>query len=94
MIINFLKREVKLVGVRPLSKHYYNLYSKELKELRLKFKLGLLPPFYADNPKTLNEIMLSEKNYLEAYEKNPFKTDFKYFFKIILNILLRRARSS
>jgi lipopolysaccharide/colanic/teichoic acid biosynthesis glycosyltransferase len=94
MIINYLKREIKLVGVRPLSNQYYSLYSQELKELRSKFKPGLLPPFYADNPKTLDEIMESEKVYLEAYEKNPFKTDFKYFFKIILNIILRRARSS
>jgi lipopolysaccharide/colanic/teichoic acid biosynthesis glycosyltransferase len=94
MIFNFLKGEIKFVGVRPLSKQYYNLYSQELKELRLKIKPGLLPPFYADNPKTIEEIMESEKKYLEAYEKNPFKTDFKYFFKIILNIILRKARSS
>lgn len=94
MIINFIKGDIKLVGVRPLSKHYYSLYSEPLKALRLKFKPGLLPPFYADMPRTLDEIMESEKRYLTAYEKNPFKTDFKYFFKILRNIILRRARSS
>jgi lipopolysaccharide/colanic/teichoic acid biosynthesis glycosyltransferase len=94
MVINYLKGEIKLVGVRPLSEHYYSLYSESMKELRLKFKPGLLPPFYADMPKTLDEIMKSEKSYLISYEKNPFKTDFKYFFKITGNILLRKARSS
>jgi lipopolysaccharide/colanic/teichoic acid biosynthesis glycosyltransferase len=94
MIINLLKGDIKLVGVRPLSKQYYNLYSDSLKELRLKSKPGLLPPFYADMPKTLNEIMESEKAYLEAYIKKPFRTDFKYFFKIVSNIILRKARSS
>ena len=94
MIFNFLKGDIKMVGVRPLSGQYYGLYSEELKALRLKFKPGLLPPYYADIPKTLDEIMESEKKYLEAYGKNPFKTDFRYFFKIILNIILRKARSS
>lgn len=94
MIFNFLKGEIKLVGVRPLSKQYYNLYTEDLKKLRLKFKPGLLPPFYADLPKSLEEIMESEKKYLEAYKKNPLKTDFKYFFKIVCNIILRKARSS
>ncbi len=94
MIINLFKGDIKLVGVRPLSKQYYSLYSNDLRELRLKFKPGLLPPFYADLPKSFDEIMESEKSYLEAYEKNPFKTDFKYFIKIILNIILRKARSS
>jgi len=94
MFFNLLKGDLKLVGVRPLSKHYFDLYSDEMKALRLKFKPGLLPPFYADIPKTFEEIMKSEKAYLEAYQKNPFKTDFKYFFKILRNILLNKARSS
>jgi lipopolysaccharide/colanic/teichoic acid biosynthesis glycosyltransferase len=94
MIVNLLKGDIKFVGVRPLSKQYYELYPDYLKELRLKFKPGLLPPFYADMPKTLDEILESEKTYLEAYEKNPFRTDLKYFFKIIGNIILRKARSS
>ncbi|MBI5403524.1 MAG: sugar transferase [Ignavibacteriae bacterium] len=94
MLVNLLKGDLKLVGVRPLSKHYFDLYSQELKELRLKFKPGLLPPFYADIPKTFEEIMKSEKEYLEAYRKNPIKTDFKYFFKILRNIILNKARSS
>ena len=32
MLINLLKGDMKLVGVRPLSKHYYDLYTDELKE--------------------------------------------------------------
>jgi hypothetical protein len=44
-------------------------------------------------PQTFEEIMSSEMKYLEAYEKNPFKTDFRYFFMALFNILLRKARS-
>lgn len=93
MFINVMKGEMKLVGVRPLSRHYFNLYSDELKEKRLKFKPGLVPPFYVDMPKTLEEIMASEMRYLEAYEKHPLLTDWRYFWMALYNIFIKRARS-
>ena len=89
MFINILKGDLKLVGVRPLSEHYFNLYTDELKQMRIKTKPGLIPPFYVDLPETLEEIMESEKKYLEQYFKNPFITDFKYFFIAGYNILFR-----
>lgn len=93
MIINWLKGDLKLVGVRPLSPHYLGLYKKDLVERRQKVKPGLVPPFYVDLPQTLDEIMASEEKYLEKYEKHPFKTDVEYFFKGWYNILIKRARS-
>ncbi len=93
MLINFFRGDLKIVGVRPLSQHYFNLYSKELQEKRIKTKPGLIPPFYVDNPKTLEEIMASEMKYLEAYEKHPILTDIKYFFNAFYNILFKRLRS-
>ena len=66
-----------------------------MQEKRVKFKPGLLPPFYADMPQTLEEIQKSEMNYLEACEtKGVFKTDFKYFIMILKNILVKNARSA
>ncbi len=94
MFINFFKGDLKLVGVRPLSKHYLSLYDDELKEMRLKHKPGLLPPFYADLPKTLEEIIESEKRYLREFDKYGFMTDVKYLFKALNNILIKRARSN
>lgn len=94
MIFNLLKGDMKLVGVRPLSRQYFNLYTDDLKEKRLKIKPGLIPPFYADMPKTLDEIMASESRYIDAYLKNPLWTDFRYFFNAVWNIVFRRARSN
>lgn len=94
MLINVFKGEMKIVGVRPLSKHYFDLYTKELQEKRIKFKPGLIPPFYADMPVTLEEIMESEMRYLVAYEKNPIKTDVRYFFTAFHNIIFKKARSN
>lgn len=94
MIINLIKGDLKLVGVRPLSKHYMSLYTDELKQKRIKVKPGLIPPFYADMPKTIEEIMDSENRYIDAYLKSPLKTDITYFFKALNNILFKKARSS
>ena len=94
MIINWIKGDLKLVGLRPLSKHYLNLYNKDFKEKRMKCKPGLIPPFYSDLPKTLDEIIESERKYLEAYKEHPVATDVKYFVKCINNIFLKGARSA
>ena len=93
-IWNLIKGEVKLVGVRPLSPQYLSLYDKDLQELRATVKPGLLPPFYADMPKTLEEIMESERRYLKQYKLHPIKTNFRYFFRILKNIMFLRKRSA
>lgn len=93
MFINLLKGDVKFVGVRPLSQHYFSLYPKEFQKFRIKFKPGILPPYYVDMPETIEEIVESERRYLLEYQKNPLKTDLKYFFKALVNIVCRGKRS-
>ena len=95
MFINFFKGQMKLVGVRPLSRHYFSLYTPEMQELRVKVKPGLLPPFYyeQESPKTVEEVQASERRYIEAYLRAPFRTDWKYFWGSVGNILFRRKRS-
>ncbi|PWG05473.1 sugar transferase [Polaribacter aquimarinus] len=94
MIINILKGDMKLVGVRPLSAHFFSLYDENLQDLRTQFKPGFIPPFYADLPKTMEEIMASEKKYLEAYSKSPLKTDLRYIYMSFKNVLFKGARSN
>ncbi len=94
MLINLIKGELKLVGIRPLSFHYLSLYDSKFVEFRNQFKPGLIPPFYADMPKNLDEIQESERKYLENYSGNGFKTDFKYLLKAFNNIIFKNARSA
>lgn len=94
MLINLIKGEMKIVGVRPLSEHYFHLYNKKLREKRIKYKPGLIPPYYVDLPENLEEIQLSELKYLELYEKSPSLTDWLYFWKALYNILFKNKRSS
>jgi Ca2+/Na+ antiporter len=93
MLYNWIRGELKIVGVRPLSSHYLSLYDNELQELRKNIKPGLIPPFYVDLPKTFNEICESEKRYLLAYKRNPIKTQCSYFIKAMNNIIIKNARS-
>lgn len=93
MLINWIKGDMKLVGIRPLSPHYFSLYCKELQELRTRTKPGLLPPFYADMPETLEEIQASEIRYLTAYLQHPLLTDWRYFWRIVGNIIFKGKRS-
>jgi hypothetical protein len=85
---------MKFVGIRPLSKQYFDLYKKEVQERRIKYKPGLIPPFYADMPADLEGIQASELKYLDSFDKHPFITDFRYFWKSGWNILFHTARSN
>ncbi len=94
MAINFLKGEIKLVGVRPLSAQYLSLYTDELKQKRIHAKPGLVPPFYADLPVSLDDIIQSEMRYLDLHKQHPFKTDCTYFLKAFKNIVFKNARTN
>ncbi len=94
MWINYFKGDLKLVGVRPLSKQKLSVYPEELRARRTKHKPGLIPPAYADLPQSNDDFFSCESKYLDAYEKSSFGTDFKYFWKVFYNILFKRARSA
>jgi hypothetical protein len=64
-----------------------------LQDQRTRFKPGLVPPYYADMPKTFDEIIASERQYLNDKQTHPFSTDVRYFFRAMYNILIKRARS-
>jgi hypothetical protein len=94
MIINLLKGDLNLVGVRPLSQDFFNRYPVKLQELRIQVKPGLIPPYYADMPSSISEVLESEKHYIEKKLLNPFRTDWIYFWKALQNIVFNGARSA
>ena len=95
MLINIVKGQMKLVGVRPLSRHYYSLYSPAMQMAHISVKPGLLPPFYYEEstPVTIEDVQESEKRYIEAYHQRPFVTDWRYFWGTVGNILFKHKRS-
>lgn len=93
-LLNFLRGDIKLVGVRALSRHYFSLYPKAFREYRIQVKPGILPPFYVDMPETMEEIVASEKKYIDAYMKYGILTDIKYGAIILYNIIFKGKRSA
>ncbi len=86
MIINLIKGDLKLFGVRPLSLQYLELYPKDLRRLRKHCKPGLFTLTHSDLSYSLEESINSERKYLVSYFKKPIRTDLKYLYKIFLNI--------
>ena len=93
-LINVLKGEMKLVGIRPLSKRFLLEYPEDVKQMRLKHKPGCVPPYVALLKQDVEEYIESERIYLLEKEKHPFTTDYKYFFKAVYNILTNKIRSA
>lgn len=95
MLWNVLKGDMKWVGVRPLTQHFYSLYTPEMQKLRIKVKPGMLPPFYYERktPQGLDEIQASERRYIESYLEHSFRTDWRYFWGTVTNILIRMKTS-
>ncbi len=94
-LINVLKGEMKLVGVRPISERYFNDIPADLQKLRLAQKPGCIPPYVAlDRRSSVEEVLQAEREYLLKKIKHPYFTDTLYFFMAIFNIVFRRKRSA
>jgi lipopolysaccharide/colanic/teichoic acid biosynthesis glycosyltransferase len=94
MVVNILRGDIKVFGVRPLSRHYFSLYDDNIRDRRIRYKPGLMPPYYADLPDGLDAIQVSEMKYFDAWDKNPVSTDIRYFWKSVVNIIFKNARSN
>ncbi|MEQ1746563.1 MAG: sugar transferase [Saprospiraceae bacterium] len=93
MLYNLIRGDLKIFGVRPISKHYFGLYPEDFQEYRKNFTPGLVPPVYVEIPKTLDDTVAIERRYLQAYERHPFLTDVRYLTKALYNIFIKRVRS-
>lgn len=94
-LINVLKGDMKLVGIRPVSERYFQDIPKEMQKLRLTQKPGCIPPYVALNRKgNVLSVLQAEKEYLEEKIRNPYLTDTKYFCKAMYNIIVNSKRSA
>jgi lipopolysaccharide/colanic/teichoic acid biosynthesis glycosyltransferase len=93
-LLNVLKGNMKLVGVRPISKALFKDYPDDVKTMRVKYKPGCFPPYVALLMDEMNDSIEAERIYLEEKEKRPYTTDMKYFFKSVYNILTNKIRSA
>ena len=93
-LINVLKGEMKLVGIRPLSKRMFQEYPDDVKEMRMKHKPGCIPPYVSLLKQGVMASIEAERQYLLERNKNPLSTDIKYFKLAVFNIITNKIRSA
>lgn len=92
-IWDWLRGDIKLVGMRATSRHYLSLYPQELYDLYIQIKPGLIPPIFDEKTDSFDKIVEVEMAYLTSYMKSPLKTDVGLFFKTFTDIFFRGVRS-
>ncbi len=93
-LYNFIKGDLKIIGIRPVSPRFFNDIPKDLQNKRKSFKPGCIPPYVCLNKKNdLLSVFESERRYINDYNISPIKTDIIYFFYAIVNILFKGKRS-
>ncbi len=94
-LLNVLKGELKLVGIRPVGLRYLQDIPEDIREMRKNHKPGCIPPYVALNKNsTVESVQEAEREYMIQKNKNPYFTDTICFFKAIWNILVRKKRSA
>jgi lipopolysaccharide/colanic/teichoic acid biosynthesis glycosyltransferase len=94
-LINVIKGDMKLVGVRPVSPRYFQDIPKHLQELRILQKPGCIPPYVSlDRKPSVEGVLKAEEEYLLEKKEKPYFTDTRYFFRAIYNIVVKRKRSA
>ena len=94
-LINVLKGEMKLVGVRPVSKPYFDALPDDIRQMRINHKPGCIPPYVSLNRNSgVKDVLQAEKEYLVACQQKPFLTDFIFFLRAIYNIVVNKKRSA
>ena len=77
----------EIVGIRAMSQHFFDLYNKEYQELFLQVKPGIISPIFDEKTDTFETIQKIEQSYLEQYLKHPIRTDIKYLWLTVKQIL-------
>ena len=92
-LFNIIKGDLSFIGLRHLSKEFLELYPEDWRVERHNIKPGFVPPYYADCPKTFEEIIESEKKYYRLKRRHAITTDVYYFVRVVISFLTMKART-
>ncbi len=93
-LINVLRGEMKLVGLRPISWVRYNEFPEDLQQERIKYKPGCFPPYVALNMPDDKGNIEAERIYIRDLAQRPYTTDLIYLLKAVYNIAANKIRSA
>lgn len=92
-LFDWLRGDIKLVGMRATSPHFLSLYPAELYELYVRIKPGLIPPIFDEETDGFDDIVETELKYLRSYAQAPILTDIRCLGATINDIVFRGVRS-
>jgi hypothetical protein len=92
-LFDWMRGDIKLVGMRATSPHFLSLYPREFYDLYIQIKPGLIPPIFDESTGGFEKIVEVEQNYLKRYIAAPVRTDVLYFWYTFRDIFLRKVRS-
>jgi lipopolysaccharide/colanic/teichoic acid biosynthesis glycosyltransferase len=93
-LINVLKGEMKLFGIRPVTDRYFQDIPPHIQKLRLSQKPGCIPPYVAYNKNSSKEsVLMAEEDYLKL-KKKGLLVDLKFMVMAIKNILFNKKRGA
>ncbi len=86
-LINLLKDEIGLVGIRVIPRQTYQALPKEIQEIYNTVGPGLLGISYAlpENQRTQKNIFEEYKRFFKYWKKNKMKAKIKWIYKILRN---------
>lgn len=93
-ILNVLKGELSIVGVRPLSQTRFDELPEDVRNERVKFKPGCIPPYVSLAMPDDQGNIEAERIYLKQKIKRPYWTDIKFFFLALYQVLFGKVRSA
>jgi len=93
-IIDWLRGDIKIVGIRAMSLHYFSLYPHRYREKYKLIKPGILSPIFDEETVDFDYIRTTGEKYLDLYLGKYLIVDFIYFWKTVTDILFRGVRSN
>ncbi|MDP1862100.1 MAG: sugar transferase [Gemmatimonadaceae bacterium] len=92
-LYDWLRGDIKLVGIRATSPHFLSLYPADFIESYIRVKPGLVPPLFAEGTDGFDQIVEIERAYLERYARAPLATDVRLLWDTFVDIVFRGVRS-
>jgi lipopolysaccharide/colanic/teichoic acid biosynthesis glycosyltransferase len=93
-LLNVLKGELNIVGVRPISQFGFKALPADLQKDRIKYKPGCIPPNVSLGKTGFDGVIAAERQYLTERRKHGSIIHIKYFWMAMRNLLRRKNTSS
>ena len=92
-LLDWLRGNIKIVGIRAMSLHYFSLYPRRYQDKYCQVKPGFLSPIFDESTSSFDDIVATEERYLDAYLEKPLRADLRYFRSTLSDIMFKGTRS-